>query len=92
MPHWQGKRPVTVVTACTRADGLPDFALTRVEVTGEAVDNGIHHYLAEADLLEAGFEGPFVHFDEDEAPPFLLPAVREYLKPGARPAAPPPAP
>ncbi len=82
MPQSNGKHPVTVVTACMRADGCPDFALTRVEVTAEEAENGIHYYLAEADLLEAGYEEPFVHFDADEAPAFLLPAVEQYLRPG----------
>jgi hypothetical protein len=79
MPHPEGKRPVTVVSAVMRRDGFADFAVTQVEVTQDEYENAIHLYLAEADLLEAGFEEPFVHFVEGEAPPFLLPAVREYL-------------
>jgi len=77
----EGKGKVAVVTACMRADGLPDFALTHVEVSPEEYDNGIHYYLAEAKLLERGFEEPFVHFDELEAPPFLHAAVKQYLRP-----------
>jgi hypothetical protein len=77
-----GKRRVTIVSAVTRAGGGPDFAVTRVEVTPQEFDSGIHYYLAEADLLEAGYEEPFVHFDDTESPRFLLPAVQEYL--GAR--------
>jgi hypothetical protein len=53
-----------------------------VEVTPQEFENGIHCYLAEADLLEAGYEEPFVHYDDADRPPFLLPAVRRYL--GAR--------
>jgi hypothetical protein len=79
VPCPSAKHPVTVVTACMRADGCPDFAVTHVAVTQEEAENGIHYYLAEAELLEAGYEEPFVHFDEDEAPAFLLPAVRQYL-------------
>jgi hypothetical protein len=79
MTRPEGKRPITVVSAVMRADGLPDFAVTHVEVTQGDYENGIHLYLAEADLLEAGFEEPFVHFPEGEAPPFLLPAVESYL-------------
>ncbi len=75
----ESKRQVTVVSAVMRSDGLPDFAMTQVEVTQDEYENGIHSYLAEADLLEAGFEEPFVHFPEGEGPPFLLPAVTEYL-------------
>ena len=73
------KDPITLVTACMRADGLPAFALTQVEVTPEEYDNGIHYYLAEADLLVQGYEEPFVHFDEREAPSFLHAAVKEQL-------------
>jgi hypothetical protein len=85
MPQPTGKKhPVTVVTACMRSDGCPDFAVTRVEVTQEETENGIHYYLTEAELLEAGYEEPFVHFDEDESPAFLLPAVQDYLAAGNR--------
>jgi hypothetical protein len=90
MPHPEGQRSVTLVSAVMRRDGLPTFAVTQVAVTPDEYANGIHLYLAEADLLEAGFEEPFVHFPSDEAPPFLLAAVREYLGGGtpdaARPA------
>jgi len=67
------------VTACMTRDGLPAFAINEVEVTQDQIDNGIHYYLAEADLLQAGYEEPFVHFSQDEAPSFLHPAVRQYL-------------
>jgi hypothetical protein len=79
MPHWQGKRPITIVTACMRSDGLPDFALTEVEVTYEEFENGMHYVLAEERLSDRGHEEPYVHFDESEGPSFLLPAVRQYL-------------
>ncbi len=71
---------VAIVTACMRSDGLPTFALNHVEVTPEEYDNGLHYLLAERLLAQAGgYEEPFVHFGETEAPPFLLPAVRQYL-------------
>jgi hypothetical protein len=76
---WSGKRKIAVVSACMKADGTPTFALNEVAVTQDEAENGIHYYLVEADLLEAGFEEPFVHFDHDEAPPFLHPAVRQHL-------------
>ena len=79
MPHQDEKRPITIVSAVIRQDGLPDFAVTQVEVTQAEFEVGIHLYLAEADLLEAGFEEPFVHFPQGKGPPFLLPAVQEYL-------------
>ena len=34
---------------------------------------------------EEGYDEPFVHFDACESPPFLHPAVRQYL--GRQPAA-----
>ena len=79
MSNQSGKRPVVVVSACMRSDGLPDFVLTEVEVTAEQLENGIHYYQVEAELLEAGYEEPFVHFAEDEGPAFLFPAVKQYL-------------
>ncbi len=79
MSHHPDKRRMAIVSACMRADGLPYFALNYVEVTPQEAENGIQYYLVEADLLLAGYEEPFVHFAQDEAPPFLLPAVREYL-------------
>jgi hypothetical protein len=86
MPQPEGKRPVTIVSAVMPSDGFPDFAVTHVEVTPDEYDNGVHIYLAEADLLEAGFEEPFVHFPDDQAPLFLLPAVTVYLGGKARDA------
>ena len=79
MLAWEGKRPIPIVTACMNAKGSPDFALNQVEVTQEEAANGIHFYFAEAELLKAGYEEPFVHFDFEEAPAFLHPAVRQYL-------------
>jgi hypothetical protein len=75
----EGKRTIAVVTACMRADGAPDFALHQVEVTQEEAENGLHYCLVERQLLAAGYEEPFVHFDDLESPAFLQPAVREHL-------------
>lgn len=87
-PTWSGQRPLTVVTACLAADGMATFALTEVRVTHEEYENGIHLYLAEGELLERGFEEPFVHYDDLESPCFLHPAVREFLGLVTPPAAP----
>ncbi len=73
------KRRVGIVTACMQADGTPTFVRTKTQVTPDEFANGIHYYLAEADLLLVGYEEPFGHFDQDEAPPFLHPAVQEFL-------------
>lgn len=79
MYHWEGKCPIAIVSACMTRLGLPTFVLSEIEVTQDEAENGIHFYLAEAELLESGYEEPFVHFDEVEAPPFLHPAVRQHL-------------
>ena len=73
------KRPIVVVSACMKRDGTSAFAMNQVVVSQEEIDNGIHYYLAEADLLLDGYEEPFVHFDEHEAPSFLHAAVRRHL-------------
>ena len=75
-PH---QRPLAIVSACMTAEGLPAFALTTVEVTQAQIENGVHYYLAEGELLERGYEEPFVHFGESESPPFLHAAVRAHL-------------
>jgi hypothetical protein len=80
MPYWQGKRSVSVVTAYMRPDGIPDFTLNEVEVTHEEHANGVHYDLVETLLGQAGYEEPLIHFDQFEAPPFLLPAVRKQLE------------
>lgn len=79
MTAWEGKRTVAVVSACMTRDGSPTFVLNEVEVTQDEVEDGIHYYLVEADLLEAGYEEPYVHFADTESPAFLHPAVREFL-------------
>lgn len=79
MPEWLGKRSVVVVTTCITSDGTPDFALNEIEVTQEEYDNGVHYDRADDRLIDAGYEEPFVHFDELESPAFLHPAVRRHL-------------
>lgn len=70
---------VVVVAACMRHDGLPTFALTEVEVTQEEADNGRHYDMAEERLMQNGYEEPFVHFADNEAPTFLT-AARPLLE------------
>lgn len=81
------KRTIAVVSACMRADGTPDFALNEVQVTQEEAENGVHYTLAEMHLLTHGYLEPFVHFDQAEAPRFLIPAVRRHVtRSAAQPA------
>lgn len=79
MIEWEGKRAITVVTACMCSDGTPDFAINEVEITHDEYENGVHYDLVEDRLSDAGYEEPYVHCDELEAPAFLLPAVTSYL-------------
>jgi hypothetical protein len=80
MSQSEEKGTVTVVSACMRSDGFPDFAVTEVEVTPEEYDNGVHYLLVDESLAQRGYEEPRVHFDEMEAPPFLHAAVKAYLE------------
>ena len=82
MTAWQGKRQLTVITACMRMSGEPTFARTEVEVTHEEYENGLHYDLAAERLLDAGLEEPFVHYDSFEAPAFLVAALSESLADG----------
>jgi hypothetical protein len=84
MPDWKGKRKLTLVTACLNACGVPDFALTAVEVTHDEYANGVHCDRVEGRLVAGGYEEPFLHFDEFDAPDFLVAAVRRYLGTPAR--------
>jgi len=79
MSAWSEKHPIAIVSACMRVDGTPHLAITEVSVTQEEIENGIPYYLAEAELLDAGFEEPMVHFAPEEAPAFLHAAVRSHL-------------
>ena len=72
-------RSVTVISAVMKASGLPDFALTEVEVTPDEAANGVQYERVEERLVADGYEEPFVHFAGREAPNFLIPAVRQYL-------------
>jgi len=79
MLPWEGPRKLSVVTACLNAGGIPDFALTEVEVTHEEYANGVHCDLVEERLVEEGYEEPFLHFDGLDAPDFLVAAARRYF-------------
>ena len=79
MSPWHGKRTIAIVTACTSADGTADFAFTEVEVTHDEYENGVHYDLVEDGLTDTRYEAPFCHFDQFDAPEFLLPAVKQYL-------------
>jgi hypothetical protein len=79
MSPWIGKRTLAIVTACLNAAGSPDFALTEVEVTHDEYADGVHCELVEEQLLAAGYEEPFLHFDDGAAARFVVAALRKYL-------------
>ena len=79
MLPWTGKRTLPVVSACLNAAGLPDLALTEVEVTHDEYADGVHCELVEDRLVAAGYEEPFLHFDDGTAARLLVPLVRQYL-------------
>jgi hypothetical protein len=78
VPESSRPRVIAVVTACMRREGTPTFVLNRVQLTQQEALEGVHYLLAEEALKEEGYEEPMVHFDQDEAPPFLHSAVREH--------------
>jgi len=86
-PACPGKRQrvIAVVTACMRSDGTPTFVLKTAQVTEDEALEGIHYILVEEALKEEGYDEPYVHFDQMEAPPFLHPAVREHLRSTSQP-------
>jgi len=55
------------------ADGTPDFALNHVEVTQDEAENGVHYYLVEAELFEAGYEEPLSTSMPMKVRPFSTP-------------------
>jgi hypothetical protein len=79
MSPWPGKRSLPVVTACLNASGSPDLVLTEVEVTHDEYADGVHCELVEDQLVAAGYDEPFVHFDDGTAARLLVPVVRQYL-------------
>ena len=68
-----------MITARRYAAGSPDFALTVVQVTPAQFANGVHDDCVEERLAAVGYEKPWVHFDDREAPGFLILAVKQYL-------------
>jgi hypothetical protein len=76
MQSWEGKRLISVVTACMTRNGLAELVLNDAFVTEEEYANGVHLDLVEGNLELGGYEEPYVHFAGEEAPAFLLDGVR----------------
>lgn len=79
MTPWEGKRSLTIVSACMGADGCPTFAMNEVQVTFDEYENGVHIDLVEELLVEDRYEEPYVPYDEIEAPDFLVLGVAALL-------------
>ena len=68
----EGTKVIKCVAACTNAGGEPDFGFVKVECSEEEYNLGKHYDAARDFLIENGYEGPFVIFDEEECPAWLL--------------------
>jgi hypothetical protein len=79
MIAWEGKRRIAVISACLNSQGSPEFVLNEVDVTHEEFENGIHFVLVEDLLDDAAYEEPYFHFDELEAPAFLMEGVKQQV-------------
>ena len=63
MPQSTNTGPVAIVTACMSADGFPHFALTRVWVSPEEFENGVHYDRAEVRLPVLGQRRRYANHD-----------------------------
>lgn len=66
------KRIVNCVFAATSANGSPDFSFVKVACTQDQFDLGLHYDAVKLWAVDNDYEGPFVIFDEEEAPAWLL--------------------
>ena len=60
-----------VAVACINANGMADVFVTEIQVTQENLELGVHYDVASRDAEDAGYEAPFVCFDEAEIPALL---------------------
>lgn len=59
-------KSIKVAVACRNANGSPDFYITTVSVSQTDYALGEHYTVAEEHAEEAGYEGPFLSFDDSE--------------------------
>jgi len=62
---------IKVVTACQGCNG-PMFTACIVECTQAQYEDGQHYEAVESQHEGEGFDGPFVHFDENDGPAWLF--------------------
>jgi hypothetical protein len=63
---------IVVVAACHCAGGEPTFSVNVVKATEDEISNGEHYDRARERLQADAYEEPYVLFDEDECPEWLL--------------------
>lgn len=59
-------KSLRIAVACRNASGMSDMPIFTVAVTEEEYALGVHYDRAEAMAEEAGYEMPFVCFDDAE--------------------------
>lgn len=67
---------ILIAVACRNASGMADMPVFFVSVTSEDYDLGVHYDRAEELAEDAGYEPPFVCFDDAEQPHILAAAKR----------------
>ncbi|NDC55274.1 MAG: hypothetical protein EBZ69_00305 [Alphaproteobacteria bacterium] len=63
---------IKCVVACFNASGEPDFYFCKVDATEQNYNDGEHYEMAEEAAKRAGYEGPYVAFDENDGPAWLF--------------------
>lgn len=71
------QKKVDVVTACCDADGEPVLVINTVLADENEIALGDHYDRAARLLRNRGYQQPFVHFDEEDGPTWLLEAMRK---------------
>lgn len=67
--------------ACKNSQGEPDLFYVTVTASKEEIDNGDHYDTAAYFANKAGYEGPYVAFDEnDSAGKFLMTGMDKRIK------------
>lgn len=70
MPH--PEHTLKMIVAGTDAMGTPDMFFCKLKTTEEEVEEGLHYERAKVIAKDNGYGGPFVVWDEDDAPQVLL--------------------
>lgn len=74
-------KTILIAVACRNASGMADMPRFTVEVSEDEYDLGVHFDKAETMAKEAGYEAPFVSFDDVERGAILKAAMELELVP-----------